>query len=720
MLNNFKNYYIYDELIKTGTMVLHTKDVTMASWQEHYTGVLNLMKDGIETEFLQKTFITVDMGNDDVVELSVMDLYFNLIHWYLIVRSGKQIVGKHLYFDEAITQDTIKDFIDTHFVDVVRKEMDSVIMNNIIDDTLYNFTDVDRFSMFIANTINLEDDIALMNACPEFDDILHTSFQNTPIEDVKDLGMERARRAMSIIIKDSKELIGYHHCLRDPFLSKEGINPRQYKEFAIHIGSKPNGQGGVHPAIIDGSYINGALNSILNQFIDSSSARVAQIQMKNNVGYSGNFARILGLNNIDTKLHDDPTYDCHTNNYQEVEIKNKDILIMLADRYYRMSPNGVEYHISRKDKFLVGSKIYLRSPMTCASAARGNGVCYKCYGDLAYTNNTIKIGKYSAENLSSELTQRQLSAKHLLETIIKKMRWVAAFYKFFSVNINILQLSPDYEFPKGTYMIIDPEKISSENEDDYKKTDYLDDDDDDSDIVDVNYNKFITEFAIETKDGNVSIIRTEDDNPMYISADFNSYIWKNAIATEENTLQIDLHELSKEEDFALFLIKLHNNELSKTLDDIQNVLNKKVDPKKKKEDPEKYNRHGVLQTLIELVLEGKLHITSVHLEILLMNQIRNINSVLDKPDWDTPDEQYQILTLNQSLMDNPSIVISLLYQNLSKILYTPLSFKKTSTSYMDLFFMKQPQNFLSDTSNIVDDNPKKENFCPAVRYRVKK
>lgn len=714
MLTNYKNYYMFEDFVKTKKMTLCTADITMHNWYDYYNGVLNLMKDGIETEFLQKTFITVDFGNGETVRLSVMDLYFNIIHWFLIVRSGRQITGRHLYFDRAITQDTIKKFIDDHFVEEERKELDSILMNNIIDDTLHFYSDVDIFSLYIANTINLEDDVALMNACPEFDDLLHTKMPNTPIEDVKTIGMEKTKRAIDIIVNESKKYLGYHHCLRDAFLSKEGINTRQYKEYAIHIGSKPNGQGGVHPAIIDGSYIGGALHTVLNLFIDSSASRVAQIQMKNNVGYSGNFARILGLNNIDSVLYGDPTYDCHTSNFQVVNIKSQKILYKLIDRYYRIHPQGQEFIISRRDTHLIGKQIYLRSPMTCASASRGNGICYKCYGDLAYTNNMINIGKYAAENLSSKLTQRQLSAKHLLETLIKKLYWVAAFYEFFTVNINIIQLSSDIEFQKGTYMIIDQDAIAQENEE-YKKTDYAEDDDEVDEESGI-YNDYITEFYMEDKSGKRIVIRTEEEDEkertrMYISSDFARYIKKNAILTEDNMYQIDLGELAEQE-LALFYIKLTNNELSKTLDDIQSVINKKA-------ETSSHNRHSILQTLIELVLEGNLDIMAVHLEMLLMNQIRSKENILDKPDWDNPNESYQIITLNQALTDNPSIVISLLYQNLSKMLYYPLSFKKKGTSKMDMFFMKQPQNFLNDTSNIVDSQPKQERFCPIVRHRVK-
>src|SRR5699024_9987776 len=108
---------------------------------------------------------------------------------------------------------------------------------------------------------------------------------------------------------------------------------------------------------------------------------------KENVGTSGRFARLLGLNNLDTKLHHDPHFDCHTQNFIELNISSEKVLKMIDSRWYRMTPNGVEHLINAKtDTYLIGKTALLRSPMTCASAARGEGICYKCYGELAYVN----------------------------------------------------------------------------------------------------------------------------------------------------------------------------------------------------------------------------------------------------------------------------------------------------------------------------------------------
>jgi hypothetical protein len=642
------------------------------------------MKDGIDDENIHNSFITIVFNDEDKIDLSVFDLFFNLMFWYLIIRSNQTITPQHLFFPDSITGDSIKSFIDKYFILKVRTIMDGKIMNNIIDDALHFFSDVDNFSFYLANTINLKDTIDLMNASPEFDIIMHSSLKDVPIEDVKNKGMELTNRSIDIIINDSKRLLGHDHCLKNSFLANEGINRRQYKEFAINIGTKPNGNGGVHPAIIDNSYIGAGLNNLVAQYIDSSSSRVAQVQTKEKTGSSGNFARILGINNIDSNILDDPDYDCGTNNFIELIIKSKKVLHKLIDRYYRLVPDGIDYLISENDTFLIGKKIYLRSPITCASAARGNGVCFKCYGNLAYINKNIKPGKYAAERLSSILTQRQLSAKHLLETLINKLKWCKLFYKYFTTDVNIIQVNQDVEIPKGTMLLIDTKNINNDN-DEYIKND--------EDYIGGN-EEYITEFLLEDKNGVRYHIKTEDDSELYISDELNEYIC-NYGNQEGEIIKLKLKDLADNE-IPLFIVNISNNELSKTLKELQNLINKK-------NTTQKHTKDSIVQTMFDLCIEGNLDIMGVHLEMIIMNQIRDVVNVLRKPDWEIKDIPYQLLTLDQALKDNPSITISLLYKSLGNTLSYPLSYKKTSPSYMDLFFMKQPQNYLSNANNIVNN-----------------
>lgn len=709
MLENFANYTYYSEFVKEGSISIQTKNITRETWKDHYAGILNIMRDGIETDQVQNGFITVDFGNGDVIDLSITDYYFNLMMWHLIIHTGRIVTGEHLFFDQAITRNSIKKFIDTFFIEQNRKVLNNIVMNNIIDDTLHNYADIDEFALYLADTINLEDDIELMKKNKEYYDLLHGDFSCVPIEDVKNVGMEFTNRAIEII-KHSKEELGhgYSHCLAESFNAHEGINDKQYKEYGINIGSKPDGQGGAHPVAINKSFLTGGVNDILSQYIESNASRLAQIMSKNNVGDSGHFARLLGLNNTDTFLHKDPNYVCNTQNFQTFYVANKDTLKKIIDKYYRMHQNGEEFLVHANDTFLIGKTILLRSPMTCASAAHGGGICYRCYGDLAFTNADINIGKIAAEELSSKFTQILLSAKHLLETIIKKLKWSPEFEDFFEVEGNIIKLLSDLNL-KGAEMIIDPETIQLENEDDFKKRDYsIYDEEGVSDNV---YNEYITEFEIHTANKDVFTIKTEDEDNKTIDKMFLSNELNEIIRKEGTPIDGKLHiELSALEGASLFFMQIHNNELSRTMDSIKDTINKN-------EKTKSLNRHQILQEFVKTLIEGHLDVHIVHCEVILMNQLRSVVDILDCPDWEYKDEPCEIITLNQALTDNPRVIISLEYQKLSRLLYNPLTFRKHKPSFMDLLFMVKPQEYLNDTEILPSEKQPDKLINPIIKTR---
>lgn len=699
MLTNYQNYYVFEELVKTGKFYLKTSDITVNNWRDYYDGILNIMRDGIELDCVHKWFITVDMGNGDIADLSVFDLYFNITMWYIVLNSGYQITGEALFFPEAITKGCIKDYFD-HIIEQVRTKFPPKKLNNILDDCLHSFVDIDDFSFYIANTINLKDTIDLMNADPEFDQTMHTSLMNIPIEDVKDKGMEIANKHIDIIINRSIQELGHDHCLRNSFMSGEGISPRQYKEFAVHIGSKPNGVGGVHPAIIDNSYLGGALNNTLYQYVDSSSSRVAQIQTKKNVGSSGNFARILGINNIDTVLHVDPDYVCNTKHFVHVTIKSKKILNMLDGQWFRYNPEDIDRLITSKRTDLIGKTICLRSPMTCASAAAGHGICYKCYGQLAYVNNIIKPGKFAAEQLSSELTQRQLSAKHLLETIANKINWNENFDKFCSMYLNGIYPNPD--LMEDVELIFDPNLVSSESDDDI------------SEENDIGYNKSVTGFTI-FYENQFYPIASKENTDMYFTLAFDEYLNSHNVESDDGMIHVSLKDfcnyaIENNREPCMFFVHIENNELSKTLKELENLINKKS-------TTTQFDMNGLLQRAIDLVVEGKLSIQAIHLEVLLMNQIRSSKSILKNPDWSKEGQvDYTILTLDQALKNNPSVVISLLYQDLGYTLSYPLTYQKTTPSIMDPFFMIKPQNYIAYDTEIIRNSDNDKRFIQPMIY----
>lgn len=673
---------------------IDTRNITPETWDSYYNGLLNVFKDGIELDDVHNALVTVVFADDFELELSLFDLLLNLIMWYVLVASGTPIQAKHVFFAEEITQNSIKNYIDQFLIEENRKKISNLVLNNIIDDTLHKLHDIDLFAMYLCNTLCLEDTLDMMRLSPEFRECMTADFSAIPIEDVKNVGNDYAARSIEILKRDSKKLLGYDHCLVDAFRAQQGINRNQYREFSINIGSKPDGRGGVYPAIINKSFINGGVTEPLEYFIESSTGRVAQVIKFKNVGTSGHFARNLALNNTDSRLHYDPEYDCGSRNFIKIEIKSKKALSMLNNKYYRRTPDGMDHLLNaKKDIYLLGKTIYIRSPITCASAAAGNGVCYKCYGDLAYTvfdtelHFGINIGRLASDILSAALTQRLLSAKHLLEIVINKVNWCLQFQSFFEFVDNIIKLLPELDY-KDYRLLIDPESIELENDED---GDLLSDEEYSGLSM---YNEYITSFdVLKVSTGEIFHIDNDRDERLFITDELNAII-KRKGEPIDGRISIGFNELKET---YLFIVQIENNELTKTLNKLLSILNKK------KITSSYLTISELFQDLIDTTVEGGLNIGSTHLEVILMNQVRDPETIFGKPKWWNPNPSYQIITLNEALTNNPSITISLSYQRIKKALTTPLSFRKNGPSFIDLFFMENPQK-------VIYDLPEEEEF----------
>ena len=357
-----ENYGIYKDLIINEHIEIDVRDFTKENFDSHFYSILNIMRDGIERTDIQSLKITVLLADGEVVKFTIVDYWFNLIFWTVSIYIGIPIDTRHIVDTRAITKRMIKKYYD----DILRKydtKIDFIVLNNILDESLHKMKYINIFAMYLANTVNFRDTIDLMKQYPDFYESIHADLSNVPIEEVKNIGMKYAQQQINRI-KNS------NHCLKDSFIAGEGINPKQFKETQANIGTKPDGQGGVYPWIINHSFINGGVSDPVSYTIDSAVGRTAQILQKMNVGTSGAFARLLETNNLDTFFNPDENYSCDTKNFIEVYIKDASWLRMYDKRWYRFNPDGPEYVVDAfTDDFLIGKTIYVRSPITCASYA---------------------------------------------------------------------------------------------------------------------------------------------------------------------------------------------------------------------------------------------------------------------------------------------------------------------------------------------------------------
>ena len=667
-----ENYGPYRELIENKSMTINVEDITMENYEMHYRSIYNILLDLIETEYSRNVFITIRFKPDIECQLSIPDYWYNLIMWYCIISAGGEVRPKHIIFEKYNTLMSQKNYIDKFFLDkYIGIIKNKIILNNIIDDTTYRVIDVDDFSWYLSNTINLEDFKELEEENPRFREILHNDINSKDYkaEDINKIGLTLANESTDIIINSN-------HCLASAFRTKQGVNKKQYKESIINNGVKPNGDEGVFDTPINTSFLMGGVKTPLYRYIESSNGRTAQLILDNNVGNSGNFARILGLNNTDTLLHKDPDYVCDTKNYLKIVIPDDDAFSRLQGRYYRTNPKGVDKLITLRDTHLIGKMIYLRSPITCASNARGEGICYKCYGRLAYINNDINIGKLASELMSSDLTQKMLSAKHLLEAYVVELEWNKEFDDYFQIEFNIIKCRQDVDF-SNIQLVINTNSINTDDESEYSE-----------------FNTCVDSFSIIDGDRKIEF-STTNYNPLNISMELATILDDYPMDYNDKDIVIPMKDLA-ENDICLFGVQILNNDLNIVLQNITRTINNK-------KITESMNKEELYTKLMQNISDGGLGLASVHAEVIISNQIRDTQDVYEKPDWSIPNVPYKVKALSGALTDNPSITIALSYARQKSTLYNPASFRKFKPSVLDVFFMEQPQNYLNSG---IDEAPK--------------
>ncbi len=89
---------------------MQTRDITEATWQSHFDWIFNLMKDGIETPEIQQGFVRIYFENGDSIRRTVIDYWFNLMIWKVIIPIDN-IQPHHMFFKEEYTVNGIKKYI---------------------------------------------------------------------------------------------------------------------------------------------------------------------------------------------------------------------------------------------------------------------------------------------------------------------------------------------------------------------------------------------------------------------------------------------------------------------------------------------------------------------------------------------------------------------------------------------------------------------------------
>ena len=591
-----------------------------------------------------KCTIVVSDGEEEITKGQAL---LNLFLLSLYKGCGIVITKDDLLLSDSISGDDIEHYLNKVLSRIKVDGKDYEAYRLAVFEFLNEASDLSAETNVIAgNTLDFLDFVDAEIEDPEAKDLFSANIpyglQFSEIED--------------IFNKKGKDIITYFNNHKDrnlsPFTrSKTGINVKQMTQTLSMVGLKPGFDGKVIPKCVTGNFLHG-LTNIEDYFISAKGARLALSTNYKMVRVSGYLTRKLSLLMIDT-WHDVSIEDCGSKHYVEYKIDTDKKLKMIDGRnYYDLINGKADYDnlktIDVNDKSLIGKTIALRSPVTCLGNHPGGHICKTCYGKaLAEINKNLNTGLVSVLLLTNILTQRLLSAKHLLATNTDKVEWGDDFDDAFTVNMDSIYFSDDTKTELT---------IKYPTDDDY---------DEDTDSY------ALSEFEIKFVDDKKTV-NFVSPTPLYIKA-----INVPKHKQDEETFKISSETFGSSED--VFKYIPHNNMLSKSLQNILDLI-------------ESSNHLGIttydelVNTFADLLIEnGMDSINSVHAE-MIASRLLTDDATGDPIDWsEEVIKPYTINRVSKMVLKSP-ISTSLSFERLGDQLSNIETYLKDDDSIMDSLF----------------------------------
>ena len=660
------NYEEFDNYLNNTIHIVHEILKEKKSFKACFKKLYNYMKQGFEKPEVRKhplKYKFTDEPNEPIREMEVRHFITNLIMWYPFMKLEKynDVNETHIFDCTCPTKKYMCDYINNKIIIPYRTSIDTETINKGLDNLIFMARKINKdFGVILATTLDMESFMDMREKYPRFKELTETKIpKDMQPKEIEILLEEKKNEFVKIINEDENNNI-------KPFLvTGMGINKGQLSQFAISGGLKPDIEGNVIPVPINSNYINGGLNSIENFYIDGQAGSKPLILNKTVMGKSGHFAYKTMTLASNYRLSKTITY-CDSKRPINFIVEDKAHLMRINGRYYIDDKGELKNINSNTDTFLIGKTIKLRDPVTCCAP---DGICHICYGDLFYTNNNpyFHIGKFSATQYNNPLEQKILSSKHMLATNSNLISFDDVFNRFFTLDSNKIKLNFDSNEDFNLwYIAID--------EDDYFVQDDLNDN--------IDFNVYSEKFYLINKKTREKIeIKENNKHDMFF---FGSILDKfsKVLTSYKGTLLSNIEEVEP-----IAIINIMNNELTTPLKNIMMLL-------------DRANHYGcttideMVNKLVTLTIESDISADAVHGSILIKGLIRDKNNILYPPNFKDPDkcDDYQILSVTNALLYNPSLTVSFAFESLHKQLINPLTYRKYKPSDYDLFFVDDLYN----------------------------
>jgi len=600
----------------------------------------------IKSEILLNSFefrnkeVNVIIKNSDEnksFKTTIKDLLVNLILQKPFVNFGYEVSFDYWY-DSKNNKSKVSDHFNT-LIELFSSSEDMDQLNIEISEIISNLSDIAVDTNAKAGTsVSAYELIQVMKENPRLEEIFNTNFDNTG--DFRDIEAE-----IDLLSEEACSIIENSNGSFKELLKGGAINRNQFKQIIVSLGPKPDMQGRLQPHLPDTNLLNG-IRDVEDLFAMAKTARKILIIANKSVRDSGYLTRKLSLLTIDTVL-DEELDDCGSGHYLKMLIENKDILNRLKNRWYE--EDGELILVDENDENLIGRTINLRSPITCCS----KNICRTCYGNLYKVNAGLHVGIIAVLYLTSQLTQKLLSAKHLLQTKSPVIDWSEDFLNIFEVDKTQIFFN---ETNTGLMIIKDDDII------------------DDEELG----KQYIERFTIDnsTKAKPNRIIEIELPVKVYFHEEFFEQLPE--YHSPEGLYEIRMKNFNEEPAFNIYI---ENEEITDSLKMIINLI-------EKKEHLGVTDYHEMMQTMISLLSANGISLDSVHAELIIRNLIRSEEDHSSRLDFSKEElDEYVMLRIKSAIIDSDTISVALSFEELKKQLLNVNTLKKDGESLLDDFFL---------------------------------
>lgn len=646
------------------SQILRSKD----KYNEVASEMYGFFKQGFEIKELRECNVKFKFNPEaPVIKMQMRHFYTNLCMWFPFIDLG---IGSYLDESYLINMKTFTGKARSNYYnEKVIKPFKHVIsnreMNLLIHETQKRIARISRdFNDILGNSICAESFMDLYKRSEKYREItnlkLDTSLQPKDAETFLHVKMGELLNLLST----------EENCIKPILLSKGGIKDKQLFEFMGNQGYKPDITGATLPIPINTNLLIGGFSNVTTFYLEGNSSRKALLANRFEMGISGYFSSLLTEMCADIHLSK-TVKKCNTVNTLAVQLKTNDHLSKYVGRHYYTDSPRHKKVLRGDEKDLIGKYIHVYSPIKCN--CRHGELCEYCYGELAETNRELNsVGTYSSVKQSEPIGQGVLSTKHLNTTDSVKVEFDSdLFDKFFILNSNEICINPDLDFDINDWnIIIMPEDLQAINEFDTEN--------------EINF--YVKKFYMKKKKSKEAIeIREKNDKELFISPELYKTIKKikpkknGEIIIPISKVETLTDSESGEQVLRLFIMVIANNELTKPLYDMKNLLNYKN--RRTSNDIDE-----IFQTFIDLIVDANFSNPAIDAEIIMSALLRDANNILEQVDWSVYDPKYQVLTVPIALEKSPSVLVGLSSQALDRQFRSVETYDKVQPSFLDPLF----------------------------------